>query len=211
MNDEITPKDDMPSVETLTELKKADWYIHFIEDINAEIVETEHNIQNDAIKLNFSLGKQITEKIKEFEQWEMYGQSVMKTISDDLRQLGRKSVSTIRLYKARQFYKLIEEKAGGDIDAWIAKQDKGLTWYRITKDILPEPKIPIIPSTPDSTESETDTESDTKIKPTKPLPILTPVWDEATELWRIDIEDKDLANIDVSLLQKRLDDYLRNL
>lgn len=210
MNDELTITDDMPSVEVLTELKKAEWYVHFVEELNAEIVETEHNIQNDSIRLNFSLGRQIHDKTKEFEQWQMYGQNVIKTISDDLRQLGRKSVSSIRLYKARQFFRFIEKEAGGDLDAWLAKQDKGLSWYRITKDILPEPKVPIVPSTPDTIESEPIDEKDETSKPSK-APILTPVWDEKTELWRIDIEDSELARIDVSLLQKRLDDYLRNL
>ncbi len=167
-------------------LREQEWYKHFSEELRAEIVETEFGIHTTAIKLNHSIGKQITEKIGDFDRAKIYGKSLIQTLAEDVMR------SRVGLYKAVQFYKAVP-----NLDEWLPKQPKNLSWYRIAKDL------------PSLTEAKEKGEEPT-ISPEKEAPVppeIHFVWNDQVKLWDIKIAEEDMEKVNLLGFKKEIEDY----
>ena len=186
--------------EAIEAVRKEEWYSPFIEELRAEIVETEFTINNWAIKLNWSVGKQITEKIPDFERSKVYGKHIIEIIAVDLK----RSPST--LYKAMQFFwvaPIFEE--------WVAKQPKIMRWFHIVKDLprLVEGKKEGKEVIVDISRSEKiESSLSTKEEETGHVsPEIHLAWNKVLELWDIKIDKKDFPVINLLGFKKEIEDF----
>ena len=111
---------------------KLDWYPYFLEELKAIITETIYNSRVELIRGKWELGKAITEKMDLFKR-AGYKEKVVENIAKDL------GVSAVGLYKCIQFYKKYPLQNFNQVLEKLP-EGKNISWYKICKNILPEPR-----------------------------------------------------------------------
>lgn len=183
---ELAKKDE--GVETTDEavktLKGVEWYKHFIEELRAEVVETEFNLRSDYIRLYHSIGKQIQEKIASFKGESIFGMRIAETVAQDIG----KSKSSVD--KAMQFYKMYP-----DLEGLLAKEGKNISWSKITQKYLPTPA--------EKVKSPAQVEEGKDLVP----PEIYVTWNKDLGLWDIKIKKEDLQTINLLGFKKEIEDF----
>jgi len=185
---DIVKKEPETQPESIKGLREQEWYKNWVEELKAQVVETEFNIRNEVIRLYHSLGQHVVEKYEDFERAKVYGKHIAETVAFDIGK-GERQVQ-----RAIQFYKKYP-----DLERFLGEHDKTLSWHQITQKYLPEAK-------------EKSVEPPAQ-KPGEEAPVPPEIhlaWNEQAGLWDIKIDPKDMKVINLLGFKKEIDDYFAN-
>lgn len=121
----------------VTDLREQDWYIHFLEELQATVYEGEYNARWELLKTYHAVGKLITEHTENFNHAEVYSSRIYDIVAEDIK----KSKSTV--FKAVQFY---QKYPNALTDVSSLPEGKNISWSKLVSKYLPEPKELPIPS-----------------------------------------------------------------
>ena len=110
------------------EVRKEEFYQHFIEQWRATIVESRFISAMELIKGKWELGKRISEEELRLGK-AGYGEGVMRIIAEDL------DMSVSHLYKCVQFYKKYKFKDFEKVQE-VLPGGKNISWYKVSQKLL---------------------------------------------------------------------------
>jgi len=129
MSEEIIKKEET-SEEITKPLESQEWYIEFIEQCHAIIVETRFNSTTELLRGKWELGKRIMEEELNFER-AGYGKQLIKIIAQDLEMSRSHVYKCIHFFKKFPFEKFEEVLEG-------LPMGKNMSWYKICQELLPK-------------------------------------------------------------------------
>ena len=144
------------------------------------------NVRDQVIRLHHSLGKQVNKKTQDFDREKIYGQRLVETFAEDIGKSG------VFVWTSLQFYKYAP-----DIEEYLAKKGKDISWNQIVTKELPKPPKKVTP--PDQQEGE---RSEKEVPPQ-----IGVVWNEKLGLWDIKINKEDFPVIALLNLRNEIDAF----
>lgn len=131
MNDDNQSQQLETTKELYNSLRRQDWYIYFIEELEALVIEGEYNARWELLKTYHEVGRLITEKSESFNKSNIYATNIYDVVAEDIK----KSKSTV--YKAVEFYKKYPNAL---TDVSSLPEGKNLSWSKLTSKYLHEPR-----------------------------------------------------------------------
>lgn len=119
-----------PEDRGVTEIEHEDWFIQMLEEAKAIIIEKEFESRWAIVEAYWLLGELITnvQQAEGGSRKEIYGKKIVEEVSYNL------SRDKVEIYKAVQFYKKFPDKD-------LLPVGKNISWNKIKKEYLPEPKV----------------------------------------------------------------------